>query len=28
MATALMLASANPAQRTRSPLKFMDRLTA
>lgn len=25
MATALMLASANPAQRTRSPLKFMDR---
>jgi predicted NBD/HSP70 family sugar kinase len=28
MAAALMLASANPEQRTRSPLKFMDRMNA
>lgn len=28
MAAALMLGSADPAQRTRSPLKFMDRLSA
>ena len=28
MAAALMLSSANPEQRTRSPLKFMDRLNA